>query len=86
MKQIKKKIELPLMEPIYSTYHYAPGSATLVNNPSIRNWYMNEIMILTCVRDFLNGLTTPQIDIVDSSWIANPYLDKIFYNTQHLNG
>lgn len=86
MEKIKKKVELPLIEPIYSTYHYAPGSATLVNNPSIRNWYMNEIMILTCVRDFLNGLSTPQIDVVKSSWLDNPYLDKIFYNTQHLNG
>ena len=62
MKKTKKKIELPLVEPLYSTYHYqGPGTATLVNNPSIRNWYLNQVMILTCTRKFLNGFTTPQI-------------------------
>ena len=44
MKKTKKKIELPLVEPLYSTYHYqGPGTAVLVNNPSIRNWYLNQV-------------------------------------------
>ena len=81
-----KKIELPLIEPIYSTYHNAPGSAILVNNPSIRNWYMNEVMILTCTRKFLNGFTTPEIRVANTSWAENPYLDKKWYETQFLGG
>ena len=77
MKKMKKKIELPLVEPLYSTYHYqGPGTAVLINNPSIRNWYLNQVMILTCTRKFLNGFTTPEIGMAESSWNANPYFDK----------
>lgn len=87
MKQTKKKIELPLDEPLYSTYHnQGPGSAATVNNPSIRNWYLNQVMILTCTRKFLNGFTTPQIGIAESSWNANPYFDKKWYGMQFLEG
>lgn len=87
MKRMKRKIELPLLEPLYSTYHYqGPATAVLVDNPSIRNWYMNQVMILTCTRRFLNGFTTPEISIVDSSWSANPYLAKKNYGMQFLGG
>lgn len=86
MKKTKKKIELPLVEPLYSTYHHAPGSAILLNNPSIRNWYMNEVMILTCNRKFLKGFTTPEINVAEGSWNANPYFDKKWYGMQFLEG
>lgn len=87
MKKIKKKIELPLVEPLYSTYHYqGPGTAVLVNNPSIRNWYLNQVMILTCTRKFLNGFTTPEIGMAESSWKANPHFDKKWYGMQFLEG
>lgn len=83
----KKKVELPLVEPIYSTYHYqGDGSAVLVNNPSIQNWYLNQVLMLTCTRKFLNGFTTPEISIADSSWYLNPHLDKKLYNMQFLKG
>lgn len=84
---MKKKIELPLVEPLYSTYHnQGPGTAVLVNNSSIRNWYLNQVMILTCTRNFLNGFTTPEIGMADSSWNANPYFDKKWYGMQFLEG
>lgn len=87
MKKAKKKIELPLVEPLYSTYHYqGSGTATLVSNPSIRNWYLNQVMILTCTRKFLNGFTTPEIGIAESSWDVNPYFDRKWYNMQFLEG
>lgn len=83
----KKKIELPLVEPIYSTYHYqGAATAVLANNPSIRNWYLNQIMMLTCNRKFLNGYTSPDIGIADSSWSANPYFHKKWYEMQFLKG
>ena len=82
-----KKIELPLIEPIYSTYQFqGVASAILINNPSIRNWYLNQIMNLYCNRRFLNGYTTPEIDIASSSWVSNPYLDKKYFNMQFLKG
>ena len=87
MKKMKKKIELPLVEPLYSTYHnQGPGSAILVNNPSIRNWYLNQVMILTCTRKFLNGFTTPEIGMAESSWNSNPYFDKKWYGMQFMEG
>ena len=87
MKKPKKKIELPLVEPLYSTYQFqGPGTATLINNPSIRNWYLNQVMILTCTRKFLNGFTTPEIGMAESSWNVNPYFDKKWYAMQFLEG
>ncbi len=84
---MKKTVELPLVEPIYSTYHYqGPGSAVLVNNDSIRNWYLNQVLILSCSRKFLNGFTTPEIGLVDSSWSNNPYLERIWYSMRFLKG
>ena len=87
MKKTKKKIELPLVEPLYSTYQYqGPCTAVLINNPSIRNWYLNQVMILTCTRKFLNGFTTPEIGMAESSWNANPYFDKKWYEMQFMEG
>ena len=83
----KNRIELPLIEPVYSTYHnQGAGSAILVHNPSIRNWYLNQVLILTCNRKFLKGFTTPEISIVEGAWNANPYLEKKWFGLQFLRG
>lgn len=87
MKKTKKKIEFPLIEPLYSTYQYqGTGTAILFNNPSIRNWYLNQVMILTCTTKFLSGYTTPEIGILHSSWKNNPYLEKKWFELQFIQG
>lgn len=87
MRKQKKKIELPLTAPLYSTYHYqGPATAVLIHNPSIRNWYMNRAMILICSRKFLTGFTTPEIGILESSWDESPCFDKIWYTMQFIEG
>lgn len=84
---MKKKVELPLVEPIYGTYHYqGSGAAAIYANPSIRNWYLNEVMILKCTKRFLSGYTSPEIDIVQSSWHDNPHFEKRWYAMQFING
>lgn len=84
---MKKKVELPLLKPIYSTYHHqGPATAILVNNPSIRNWYLNQVLLLTCSRRFLNGVTTPELGIVGSTLGESPYLDTVVYNMKFLKG
>lgn len=84
---MNKRVELPLITPLYSAYqHQGPGTAILCKNESIRNWYLNQVMNLTCSRKFLNGFTTPQIGIVDSSWYENPYLDKRWMSTEFTKG
>ncbi len=87
MKKVKKKIELPLINPLYSTYHHqGPSTAICSNNSTLQNWHMNEVMILTCSRKFLRGFTTPQIGIAESSWKINPYLDKKGFSMRFLEG
>lgn len=84
---MNKRVELPLIEPLYKTYHYqGPGTAIINNNRSIRNWYFNQIMNLTCNRKFLSGFTTPEITIVDSSWSSNPYFDQRWISTEFTKG
>ena len=78
-------VELPLVEPIYSTYHYQGASAAiLADNPSIINWYLNDVMMLSCNRKFLKGFTTPEINIEHSEWGINPYVQMIPYKMEFL--
>ena len=82
---MKKIVELPLLEPMYSAYHnQSPGTAIIIENESIRNWYLNNSMILHCNRMFLRGLTTPELDVKDVSWIYNPHLEKQRYEMKYL--
>ena len=81
MRKIK---ELPLVDPIYSTYHHAPGSAIIKDNPSIRNFYLNQVMNIRCTRKFLSGFTTPEINIIQVNVGDNPYLDRKWMSMQYL--
>ena len=67
--------ELPLIEPMYSTYHSGIASAMFAKNPSVRNWYLNQVMILECEKRFLNGYTTPNISVIGSLIGSNPYIE-----------
>ncbi len=82
---MKKSIELPISEPVYSTYHYqGNGGVVLKDNPSVRNWYLNQGIILRCNRHFLYGSTSPEICVNGSSYWENPYLDKIWLPMKYL--
>lgn len=84
---MNKHVELPLIEPLYSTYHFqGPATAIIKNNQSIRNWCLNQVINLTCSRKFLNGFTTPEITVLESSFSANPYFDKRRISTEFTNG
>ena len=84
---MKKRVELPLIEPLYSTYqNQGACTAILSSNQSICNWYYNQVMNLSCNRKFLSGFTTPQINIIDSTWNCNPYLDKRWMSTEFAKG
>ncbi len=78
---MSKHVELPLTEPMYKTYHYQ-GICTSISedNPSMKNWYLNQVMNLMCSRRFLKGYTTPEITIENSFWYCNPHIEnKRFY-------
>ena len=41
-----KSVQLPIVEPVYGTYHFQGGaSAVIHDNPSIRNWFLNEVAV-----------------------------------------
>lgn len=76
---MNKKVELPIVEPMYSTYHnQCAATAMIGSNPSIRNWELNESVALFCERKFLNGLSTPLISVVESQYELNPHLDSVY--------
>ena len=84
---MKKIVELPLIEPLYSTYQYqGPTSAIIKDNPTVRNWFLNQVMILSCNRMFLTGFTTPEIEVKDASWEECPHLEKIGFSMRFLKG
>ena len=83
---MKRIVELPLIEPMYSTYHNGISSACIVNNPTIRNYFLNDVLILTCNRKFLLGYTSPGINVEGSSIYDNPYLDRHLVNMHFLRG
>lgn len=80
---MKGAVELPIREPVYSTYHsQGNGGAVLAENPSILNWYLNQVMILNCTPKFLHGLTTPEVSVDESTDGENPYLEKKYFMMQ----
>jgi len=82
---MNEKIILPIYEPIYSTYHYQIcGSAIISNNQSIRNWYLNNTAILRCNREFMGKFSSPGICIKNSSFMCNPYIEKIILPLKYI--
>lgn len=82
----KKKLELPLIEPIYSTFHNQCGTVILYSNPSIRNWYLNESLMLKCTRRFLSGYSAPEVGVDNSSLYSNPCLERFWFDIRFLQG
>lgn len=84
---MNKRVELPLIEPLYSTYHnQGAATAIVARNQTILNWYYNNVMNLICGKRFFNGFSSPEIGIQDSSWVVNPYLVKERITTQFTKG
>lgn len=85
--KMSRRVELPLIEPVYKTYqNQGTATAVIVNNPAVRNWYFSQVMNLSCTRQFLTGYTTPELVIAKSSWTVNPYLDSVKISTQFAKG
>ncbi len=85
--KMNKIIDLPLVEPLYSTYHHqGPGTAILKDNPTIRNWFLNHAVSLQCSRKFLSGFTTPILNVQNASWNSTPYFDKQWCSARFAKG
>lgn len=85
VNDMERSVELPIVEPVYKTYiSQGIASAVLHDNPSIRNWYLNQIFNLVCNRKFLNGFTSPEVFVSGSNYSDCPYLEQKFLSMQFL--
>ena len=82
-----KAVELPLAEPFYGTYHYQGIVGAIANHdPNVRNWYLNESVMLSCEKIFLYGFSSPYIGIQRSAWLDAPCFERLIYPTRFLDG
>ena len=82
---MKKTVELPLVEPLYSTYHFQGSHAAIIaDNPSIRNFFFNKLINLMCNRKFLYGYTSPELSVVGSSYSQNPHIETKVIPTEYI--
>lgn len=82
---MNKCVELPLVEPLYQTYHNGILSAAIHSNPSIRNWFLSNTMSLACNRKFLSGYTTPKLFLERYSF-KNPMFEVQTIPMRHCKG
>ena len=77
------KVELPYIEPMYSMYHWLASSGIPAKqNATSHNWFYNNTVEWGCTRKFLQGFTTPEMNLhTDSIW-SMPFLEKAGINTR----
>lgn len=84
---MKRKIELPIATPMFSTYHYqAINGAVITSNPSIKNWFYNRMINMRCDRAFLSGYTSPVFSVIWTYYQDNPYLEQFKDDLKFLKG
>ena len=72
---------------MYCAYNtQGAGCAAIASNLSIKNWYYNNSLILVCGRKFLNGYTSPEVNVEKSSFYSNPCFEKKWIGIKYLGG
>lgn len=84
---MKKSKQLPIVVPRFSTYHYQLASGIpAAANPGLDNWFINNCVSLRCGRRFLDGFTTPEVNIEASDMKSMPYMEKVMVSGKFLDG
>lgn len=84
---MKNKVELPFSEPPIRAYHrHITVSICLSGNPTLWNWYLNQVTNISCNKRFLTGFTTPTLDIENAIFHDCPYLEKWWYPMEFAKG
>lgn len=79
---MNRSVELPIVEPIYGTYHnQGSGGAVISENPSIRNWYLANALILNCNTKFLYDAYSPNVSVKNSYSMCNPHIEITKFST-----
>lgn len=85
MKKSEKCKELKIREPLFSSYHFqGVATATILENPTIENWFLNNAVILTCERKFLDGFSTPDLRIKNSAIFECPCFDTTYISSRFI--
>lgn len=80
-----KKKQLQIEKPMFCAYNtQGAGGGAIAVNPSIKNWYYNNAIMLVCGRKFLDGYTSPQANIRNTSVFSNPCFEKKWIGTKYL--
>ena len=87
MVQMPKRVLLHTQFSTFSTYH-AHGEAGLMimQNPSLYNHILNNAIMLECNRRFLNGYTTPDIQVSNSGIGGLPFVEHLLMPCKFLDG
>lgn len=74
---MNRKNELPLTKPFYSANH-GQGTVTSIlhSNPSLINWYYNNVMVLSISNDSSDDSFHPLLDICQSGIEDNPFIER----------
>ncbi len=85
--KMNKRVELPLIDPLYGTYHHYGLTTSIVkDNPTIRNWFLNNAINLGCNRKFLLGFTTPEITVENAGHLSRGLFEMVRYPMRFLGG
>lgn len=77
------KVQLPYIEPMYSTYHWMANSGIPAKqNATSDNWFYNNTVEWRCTRKFLQGFTTPEMSLHTGNIWSMPFLEKSGINTR----
>ena len=80
-----RSVELPILKPWFGTYHcHGSGDAALYRNPTMLKWHLNQSVALVCSTRFLEGYTSPEVNVELTSVQENPYLDRVCYPLRYL--
>ena len=78
---MSKSKYLTVENPYFSTYHYeGVTSIVAATNPSMRNWYMSNVINIRCNTKFLYYFTTPEVANYNTRFFENPHFERCAMN------
>lgn len=82
---MKTHIELPLAETPYTTLHNHGALAGVFHqNPSLRNFHLSRSVRLCCTRQFLEGYTSPKVNVLYGDFTCNPHIERMRHDMRFL--
>lgn len=82
-----KSKQLPYIKPPFTTYQDQAGSGVAAMQiPTILNWYYNNVVILSCGKEFLTGYTSPDLQIDEARVFDMPFLESIYVRRDFSEG